>query len=144
MKAKRKTEIVESPDPKLAVLNPYKVPLKQWRRWNVEARMIFNYTHALMMGAQEMFVHPKAPMIKKDHWQTIAWNAAWIAADARLKIEQEGKTMAKKPMPKKFAEGGAVTKHQSLATGGSAPEASRSPPSAGFKKGGKVKSGRKC
>lgn len=46
-----------------------------------------------------------------------------------------------KPPVKKYATGGPVTKHQSLATSGSAPDNGRSDP--GFKKGGAVKRGGK-
>ncbi len=45
-----------------------------------------------------------------------------------------------KPFGKKYAEGGPVTKHQSLATTGQAPAAVKT--DAGFKRGGAVKKGK--
>jgi hypothetical protein len=31
-----------------------------------------------------VFTHPKQEDIKKEHWLTICWNTAWIAADSVL------------------------------------------------------------
>lgn len=46
--------------------------------------------------------------------------------------------MPKKPMTKKYADGGPVTKHQTLASTGKAPAGNGSN-TAGYKKGGAVK-----
>lgn len=83
-----KVEIVEMTHPKLSVKNAWKVPLKQWRKWSQRGRMVFNYTFAVMRPSQTVMTHPKAPKLPKPQWQTVAWNAAWIAADGATAIDQ--------------------------------------------------------
>jgi len=62
--------------------NLYRVPKKQWRKWSDLARKVFNATYNFMMDNTKVMIHPKSPMPKPVHFKTIAWNAAWIAADA--------------------------------------------------------------
>ena len=62
--------------------NRYKVPQKQWRKWSDKAREVFNETYRTMVRNQWAFLHPKAEAAPRAHWRTVAWNAAWIAADA--------------------------------------------------------------
>lgn len=62
--------------------NKHKVPVKMWNDWNNTARRVFNKTYERMRRDQSIFSHPKAAPMAKEHWTTVAWNAAWIAADA--------------------------------------------------------------
>ena len=61
--------------------NRYKVPVKQWAKWPDVARAVFNSTHEQMIDSQRAFKHPKQEPMPRAHWKTLAWNAAWIAAD---------------------------------------------------------------
>lgn len=73
------------PNPNLGrkVKNRFKVPLKQWNKWSNHARRVFNTVHlSLRHSMQPLLVHPKAAIMHKEHWHTIRWNAAWLAADA--------------------------------------------------------------
>lgn len=63
------------------VENVARVPQKQWRRWSPNARAVFNALYTATAD-QEIITHPKAPVLADDHWLTIRWNMAWLAADA--------------------------------------------------------------
>lgn len=79
-----KTEVVEIPETlsgSEACENLYGVHKRMWRKWNQQARFIFNYVYT-SLGDQAIIVHPEASIIPQPHWQTIKWNAAWLAADA--------------------------------------------------------------
>jgi len=64
------------------VENTHKVPLKQWKKWGDLAKQVFNgvYEDIQRMGPA-CFCHPEAEPVMSDHFATIAWNAAWTAAD---------------------------------------------------------------
>jgi len=62
--------------------NSNRVPLRQWRKWSEPARYVFNEVYCFVAYNQELTVHPKQKAIPDEQWVTIAWNAAWIAADA--------------------------------------------------------------
>ena len=63
--------------------NRYRVPKKQWKKWSEQARRVFNEVYYTMRNnKQTLFLHPKATPVPKAQWNTTAWNAAWIAADA--------------------------------------------------------------
>lgn len=62
--------------------NTHKVPAKQWRRWSAQAKAVFNELYALTLANQGIVTHPKAAKMPPEHWATIAWNTAWLAADA--------------------------------------------------------------
>ena len=64
------------------VPNKYKVGKDKWTKWSESAKRVFNNTYSTMYDDQQLFMHPKAPVIKHAHWKTISWNAAWIAADS--------------------------------------------------------------
>lgn len=69
--------------PKPATIpNTHRVPPKQWRKWSQRSKIVFNDLYALLRRNQAIFTHPKADVIPDKHWSTIAWNAAWEAADA--------------------------------------------------------------
>jgi hypothetical protein len=50
--------------------------------WSLEARRVFHYLYDFMMLNPASFLHPEADEIPEEHWKTIAYNAAWIAANA--------------------------------------------------------------
>ncbi len=62
--------------------NKYKVPLKQWKKWNPDERCRFNEVYSSMILNQRMFLHPKVKTQAPDKWKTTAWNAAWTAPSA--------------------------------------------------------------
>ena len=64
------------------IKNVNRVPLKQWRKWSVSARSVFNDCYDFYINNQSIMNHPKAQKLKPYYWKTISWNAAWIAADA--------------------------------------------------------------
>lgn len=65
------------------VKNKHKVPLKQWNKWSNHARRVFNtMMYSLRPSIQHIFLHPDAPVAKKEHWNTTRWNVAWTAAEA--------------------------------------------------------------
>ena len=74
--------------------NPNSVPRKQWKKWCDLARRVFNDTYLTIALNKEIMQHPKARKMSLEHWGTVAWNAAWTAADAcQTGLEQisEGK-----------------------------------------------------
>ena len=63
--------------------NRHKVPKKQWTKWNNHAQRVFNDVYkALRPSMQHLLVHPGAVLMHKEHWETVRWNAAWLAANA--------------------------------------------------------------
>jgi leucyl-tRNA synthetase len=74
----------------MAEVNKFKVPLRQWRKWNEMERGTFNEVHDLFLHNQQIMCHPKMPKIAEEHWSTIAWNAAWTAADAARGVRLTG------------------------------------------------------
>ena len=61
--------------------NLYHVPKKQWDKWSEHAQQVFNMIYPNMRNNQWVFVHPKGVKMESAHWKTVAWNAAWTAAD---------------------------------------------------------------
>lgn len=62
--------------------NVNRVPKKQWMKWSAGARVAFNRSYEFIYYNQDLIIHPKAATASPIQWKTIAWNAAWIAADA--------------------------------------------------------------
>jgi hypothetical protein len=62
--------------------NINRVPKKSWMQWSELARKVFNRVYNFVMDNEDLMKHPKQPVMKPRHWKTIAWNSAWIAADA--------------------------------------------------------------
>lgn len=62
--------------------NTHKVPAKQWGKWSIGARRMFNTMYEFMKDNREFCVHSKQREEKfnKDHWEVTAWNAAFMAA----------------------------------------------------------------
>lgn len=61
--------------------NDHRVPKRQWRKWTVVGRHVFNLTYEAMQENPAFYRHPKDPPVSKRWSGTTAWNAAWIAAD---------------------------------------------------------------
>jgi hypothetical protein len=75
--------------PRIAILpkavtvpNVYRVPKGFWSAWSFDAKRVFNGTYEMMRHDQTMLNHPKAAVMPQAHWNTVAWNAAVIAAEA--------------------------------------------------------------
>lgn len=62
--------------------NNFKAPTKQWRKWSETARAVFNRVYDFAIENPTLMLHPRAEVPKPAHWKTVAWNAAWVAADA--------------------------------------------------------------
>lgn len=63
--------------------NRYKVPKRQWRKWDERARNVFNTLYATMIADQRIYnAAPNAPALPRAAWRTVAWNAAFVAACA--------------------------------------------------------------
>ena len=62
--------------------NRNRVPKKEWHKWSAGARRVFNHVYTFVHSNPDLMNHPDAPKPKPFHWKTVAWNAAWIAADA--------------------------------------------------------------
>jgi hypothetical protein len=91
----KKIEVVEMPAD-LAFSehteNVNKVPNRAWRKWNNQARYIFNNVFNQMQD-QTVMKHPKADLMGPEHWQTLRWNAAWLAAEAAMATVKDGPTL---------------------------------------------------
>lgn len=59
--------------------NKFKVPRQVWKTWGVVQREVFNATYSIMTKHPGVFVHPNAAKVPAAHWNTTAWNAAWVA-----------------------------------------------------------------
>lgn len=65
------------------VSNRNKVPVRQWRKWSRLAQKVFNNVFESMRPSRQFaFHHPDAKLLPAEHWKTVRWNAAWIAASA--------------------------------------------------------------
>lgn len=92
--------LLEFPTPD--VRNKFRVPVAQWRKWNDAARAVFNGTYDLMLSNQLNMAHPRMPPLEVDHWATICWNAAWIAADSYRDYHKAVKAAEAKMREKEF------------------------------------------
>ena len=66
----------------MSIKNVNKVPSKVWKKWTERAQSVFNMVYEFMIENQSCMNHPNADDINCDHWKTISWNAAWVAANA--------------------------------------------------------------
>lgn len=66
--------------------NVYKVPTKQWKKWNSQEQELFNTLYGFSKKKPWVFSHPESPELSKEQWKTVAWNHAWMATD--LVMEQ--------------------------------------------------------
>lgn len=63
--------------------NRYSVSKRVWNKWSKEAQDMFNSCYSWTYNNQTNASHPNMPKINMIHWETIAWNIAWIAANYR-------------------------------------------------------------
>jgi hypothetical protein len=66
-----------------SVKNENRVPVKVWRRWrSARSRVVFNDVYSSLVDNKEWL----PPLVKKtispQHLKVLAWNAAWISAEA--------------------------------------------------------------
>jgi len=61
--------------------NAHSVPKKQWKKWTMIGKNVFNKTYEYMMENPDHFKHPNADLVPTEFFKITAWNAAWIAAD---------------------------------------------------------------
>lgn len=68
------------------IKNTNHVPKNQWRKWTPTGQDTFNEVFWMMYQNSHVFDHPdmtlKPADMPKDHWKTVCWNAAWVAAGA--------------------------------------------------------------
>lgn len=69
----------------MVIRNRYHVG-KRWAKWSRAARAVFNTTYQTMLDQPHINAYPNAPRVPMQAWRTIAWNAAWEAADAAHKF----------------------------------------------------------
>jgi hypothetical protein len=62
--------------------NTYRVPQKKWTRWSAQAKGVFNTVYKAIRGDHRTLFPTAAQHLPAQSVQVIAWNAAWIAADA--------------------------------------------------------------
>jgi hypothetical protein len=62
--------------------NTYKVPKKQWGKWDQPSRRVFNDVYHTMLENKDLFMHPAQDPPRDEYWKTTCWNAAWTAAEA--------------------------------------------------------------
>ncbi len=89
---KPKVELPADPDAKTSAVveikavasveNEYNVPTDKWDKLSEEQRSRFNTVYSSMRLSPSLFTHPNAVTVPAEHWTTIAWNAAWVAAGA--------------------------------------------------------------
>jgi hypothetical protein len=47
--------------------------------WTPEQQAFFTKAFRFFSANQAIMVHPDADTVPQEHWQTTAWNAAWLA-----------------------------------------------------------------
>lgn len=74
-----------------SIVNKFKVPSKQWNKWDDRGRFVFNELYGAMIKSPWGFQSPAvcALKISARAWNCTAWNASWIAADAACGIGVE-------------------------------------------------------
>lgn len=58
--------------------NKYKVPKKQWAKWDEGARAVFNIVYS---ESKFQDVIATGDPISMERWNIIRWNIAWLSAD---------------------------------------------------------------
>jgi hypothetical protein len=66
--------------------NKHNVPKKTWNKWNHVARYVFNQTYGSVLHGSDVLFPPAASALKRPSIKVIAWNTAWVAADAVREI----------------------------------------------------------
>ncbi len=65
--------------------NYYRVQKHTWKKWTPEGRQLFNEIYKVFR-VQNNVNHPEATKIPQAHWETLRWNAAWLAASLISKM----------------------------------------------------------
>jgi hypothetical protein len=65
---------------RVTIENGHKVPSKQWAKWSIRAKYLFNRVYESMLLDERFFSHPEARAVLPEHWKVTAWNAAFTAA----------------------------------------------------------------
>ena len=69
------------------VANPHSVPKKTWTRWKRAAQRLFNaMMDEMHPKMQSLTTHPDMPLVNKEHWEVLRWNAAFLAASNANKL----------------------------------------------------------
>lgn len=61
--------------------NQFKVPKKQWVKWNENGRRMFGYIYDMLMNNFEVICPPRFGELPTQTRKVVAWNTAWLAAD---------------------------------------------------------------
>ena len=61
---------------------------RQWTKWSPEARAVFLEVYQLHRSQD--LINPMAIRLPPPDWHTIAWNFAWMAADATQQAIHDG------------------------------------------------------
>ena len=64
------------------IKNLYNVNRKDWKKWSDIAKKTFNKVFDFAIEHPNILLHAKQEKPKARHWKVLAWNFAWIAADA--------------------------------------------------------------
>lgn len=62
--------------------NQYRVPKKQWNKWNERGHVTFNYIYDILMNQFKVVCPPKFGELPTQTRKVVAWNTAWLAADS--------------------------------------------------------------
>ncbi len=62
--------------------NTFRVPKKQWGKWSALARKVFNEVFATVRDNAPVLFPPGLNRLPAHLVKIIAWNTAWVAADA--------------------------------------------------------------
>ncbi len=62
--------------------NNNRVPKKQWNKWSEAAHRTFNQVYESVRDGYKVLFPPAAQSLTKATIDVIAWNTAWVAADA--------------------------------------------------------------
>lgn len=68
--------------------------------WTDEQNAVFSRMYSHMLDNQPVMTHPKADTIPQEHWNTVCWNAAWMAVILNAgcapieHIREDGRTLA--------------------------------------------------
>lgn len=73
--------------------NIHSVQKKTWSKWTESGRALFNAVYEEFED-QTVMMHPDSVPMSARHWDTVRWNAAWIAADRATKIGKAGAASA--------------------------------------------------
>jgi hypothetical protein len=71
----------------MSVENKHEVAESQWNVWSDEGKKSFNEMYDWVKANQDLCLHPDGIANTPEHWNTTAWNVAWISADVASGID---------------------------------------------------------